>query len=143
MHNHCEKDGIQRMETVLLEILETAAIAVSGFLIASVFFLFGKDAATMTALLLIGVNICLGSKNHRLRGVVLMIPFPGIINGLLVPPLLVPPCLFLFDENETLLYQFTVYGVLVLLLFVFYWKGKKWRCCFFPMRCHYRRARTG
>ena len=71
------------METVILEILETTAITVSGFLIKKyvfleadmeakkqkffyllsffligvVFLIFGKDAANMTALLLIGLNI--------------------------------------------------------------------------------------
>ena len=77
------------MEAKMLEILETAVIAVSGFLIKKyvflepdmeakkqhifyyasffgvgiVFLLLGKDVAIMTALFLIGVNICLGTEN--------------------------------------------------------------------------------
>lgn len=96
------------METVILEILETAAITVSGFLIKKyvflepdmeakkqhyfylvsffligiVFLAFGKDAATIAALLMIGFNTCLGRKKYRLCGLFLMIPFTGIINGL-------------------------------------------------------------
>lgn len=92
------------MEMVILEILETAAIAVSGFLIKKyvflepdmeekkqkffyllslfligvVFLIYGKDVANMTALLLIGLNICLGRKKHRLCGLLQMLPFPGI-----------------------------------------------------------------
>ena len=141
------------MATELLAVLETAAIAVSGFLIKKyvflepdmeekkqrifylisfllisiVFIFFGKDAASLIALFLIGVNICLGRKKRRLVGLLLMIPFPGIINGLLVPILLVPPYLFAMQERGTLIYQFLLYGVLCVLLALFYGKGKNWR----------------
>ena len=140
----------------MIDILETAAITVSGFLIKKyvflepdmeakkqrifywisffligiVFLIFGKDAATMSALLLIGISICLGRKKHRLRGVFLMVPFPGIINGLLVPVLLVPPYLLGLTAEVTLFYQFMVYGVLFLGLIIFYVKGKEWRSWF-------------
>lgn len=139
-----------------MEILETAAITVSGFLIKKyvflepdmeakkqriyylvsffligmVYFAQGKDAASMAALLMIGFNICLGRKRHRLRGLALMIPFPGIINGLLVPALLVPPYLFAMSEQETLIYQFMLYGVMSMLLILFYVKGQNWRSWF-------------
>lgn len=141
------------METVLLEILETAAIAVSGFLIKKYVFLepdmdekrqrmfyllsflvigivfpiLGKDAASLAALFMIGLNICLGRKEHRLRGLFLMIPFPGIINGLFVPLLLVLPYLFAMPIQETLVYQFMIYGMLIVLLISFYVKGRNWR----------------
>lgn len=144
------------METVILELLETATIAVSGFLIkkyvflepdmeaekqrrfylisffiiAIVFFLLGKDAANLAALLLIGWNVCLGRKKHRLSGLVQMLPFPGIINGLLVPILLVPPYLLAMSAKETRVYQFVIYGILAALLIVFYGKGKNWRSWF-------------
>lgn len=144
------------METVILEILETAAIAVSGFLIKKyvflepdmeekkqkifyllslfligiVFLAFGKDMANMTALLLIGLNICLGRKKHHLYGLVQMLPFPGIINGLFVPTMLVPPYFFALSAQETVIYQFILYGVLSMLLLLFYIKGKSWRSWF-------------
>lgn len=141
------------METGVLELLETATIAISGFLIkkyvflepdmeakkqrklyrisffitAIVFLVLGKDAANMAALLLIGLNVCLGRKKHRLGGLVQMLPFPGIINGLLVPILLVPPYLLAMSAKETQAYQFVLYGGLAALLMVFYGKGKNWR----------------
>lgn len=144
------------MAAELLEILETAAIAISGFLIKKyvflepdmeagkqrifyvlsfivigvVFFVFGKDAASLAALFMIGLNICLGRKKHRLWGMVLIIPFSGIINGLLVPVLLVPLYLFAMSAQEMLLYQFALYGVLTMLLILFYVKGRKWRSWF-------------
>ena len=141
------------MGTVLLEILETAAITVGGFLIKKyvflepdmepekqrifyfvsffvisiVFLLLGKDAASLVALMMIGLNICLGRKEHRLRGLFQMIPFPGIINGLFVPVLLVPPYLFAMPAGETQIYQFVVYGAMAAALALFYVKGKSWR----------------
>lgn len=144
------------METEILEILETVTIVVSGFLIKRyvflepdmeakrqrifylisflligiIFFTIGKDAATMAALFMIGLNICLSRKRHRLRGLFLMIPFPGIINGLLVPVLLVPPYLFALPAQETRVYQFVLYGVLSALLILFYVKGRNWRSWF-------------
>lgn len=131
------------METVILEILETAAITVSGFLIKKyvflepdmeakkqhyfylvsffligiVFLAFGKDAATIAALLMIGFNTCLGRKKYRLCGLFLMIPFTGIINGLFVPVLLVPPYFFALSEQETAVYRFILYGLLTVLFF--------------------------
>ena len=141
------------METTLLEILETAAIAVSGFLIKKYVFLepdmdekrqrmfyllsflvigivfpiLGKDAASFAALFMIGLNICLGRKEHRLRGLFLMIPFPGIINGLMVPLLLVPPYLLAMSKRETSVYQFVIYGGLAAAFALFLVKGKNWR----------------
>ena len=154
------------MEAEMLEILETAAITVSGFLIkkyiflepdmeakkqrifylasffliGSVFWVWGKDAATMTALLLIGLNICLGRKKHRLRGIALMLPFPGIINGLMVPILRVPPYLLAMQTQEALVYQFVVYGVLFVLLILFYVKGRNW-CVWFHENMQHRHLR--
>lgn len=137
----------------MLEILETATIFVSGFLIKKyvflepdmeekkqrifyfvsffllgiIFFAFGKDTAIIATLFMIGLNIGLGRKKHRLRGLFLMIPFPGIISGLSVPALLVPPYLFAFTEQQTRMYQFIMYGILLILLLLFYVKGRDWR----------------
>ena len=150
------------MEAEILDILETVAIAISGFLIkeyvflepnmeakkqrafycvsffliVSVFLIFGKDAATMATLLMIGLNIGLGRKKHRLRGLFLMIPFPGIISGLMVPVLLVPPYLFALSVQETRIYQFILYGVLAVMLILFYVKGRHWRSWFHENMLH-------
>lgn len=144
------------MEIQLLGILETAAIAVCGFLIKKyvflepdmegkkqrvyygfsaliigvIYLLFGKDTASLTAVLLIGLNIWLGRKSHRLWVLLLMIPFIGIINGLLGPLLLVPPYLLSLSVREELIYQLIIYAAIFLLLIVFYVKGKEWRSWF-------------
>ena len=144
------------MVTEIIGILETAAVTLSGFLakkyvllepdmetkkmrifyvisfflIAGVFFAFGKDAAIVATGVLIGLNICLGRKKHRLLGLFLMIPLMGIINGLLMPIMLVPPYLLSLSVRETLIYQVMVYGVLFVLLILFYVKGRNWRIWF-------------
>ena len=144
------------MATEIMGLLETAAIASSGFLVKKyvflepdmearkqrifywislilafgVFFALGKDAASMVVLFIIGLNICLGRKENRLRGLFMMIPFLGIINGLLIPIMLVPPYLLSLSKRGTRIYQFMVYGVLALLLILFYAKGRKWRAWF-------------
>ncbi|MCH5350148.1 MAG: HD-GYP domain-containing protein [Oscillospiraceae bacterium] len=103
---------------------------ISFFIIAVAFFVFGIDAAIMAAGVLIGLNICLGRKKHRLRGLFLMVPLLGILNGLLVPIILVPPYLLSLSEQETQVYQLMVYGILFALLILFCVKGRKWRIWF-------------
>ena len=102
-----------------------------GFLISvGVFFAIDKDVASIVVLFLIGLSICLGRKKRRLPGILVMIPFPGIINGLIVPIMFVPPYLLSFSENGTIIYQFSVYGVLAVLFLLFIFKGRKWRAWF-------------
>ena len=151
-----EWGGSIGMTGEIMGLLETAAIASSGFLVKKyvflepdmeagkqrvfywisffltlgVFFTLGKDAASMAVLFMIGLNICLGRKRHRPRGLFLMIPFLGIVNGLLIPIMLVPPYLLSLSERGTRIYQFMVYGVLALMLVLFYAKGRKWRAWF-------------
>lgn len=141
------------MQTLILGLLETAVIAVSGFLIKKYVFLeadmeakkqrafywvslfvisvlflrLGKDAASISAVLLVGLNVLLVRKKGRLWVLFLMVPLMGIINGLLAPPLLVPPYLLSMSAQMTLLYQYAVYAVLFLGLALFYVKGKAWR----------------
>ena len=141
------------MEAVILEISETAAITIGGFLIKKyvflepdieakkqrifymvsflmisiVFLAFGKDIASLAALFMIGLNICLGRKMHRLQGLILMIPFLGIVNGLLLPVLFVPPYLLSLPTQEAFAYQVVSYGLLFALLVIFFVRGKNWR----------------
>lgn len=137
----------------LINICEIAAIAVTGFMIRKYVFLepsldpkkqrifyilsaavitlayvlFGKDAAEMVSLGLIGLNTFLSRKNKRFIGLVMMIPFPGIINGLLIPVLKLPPYLFSLGQKEADIWQLTFYGVIFLALSLFYFKGREWR----------------
>lgn len=145
------------METEILEILETTAITIGGFLIKKyvflepdmetkkqrnfyivsfllisvVFLVFGKDIASLAALFMIELNICLSREKHKLRSLVLLIPFLGIINGLLLPILFVPPYLLSLSAQEAFVYQFAAYGLLFMLLVIFYVKGRNWRSWFY------------
>ena len=65
-----------------------------------------------------------------------MLPFLGIINGLLVPTLIMPPYFFALSAQETVVYQFILYGVLFMLLLLFYMKGKSWRSWFHESMQH-------
>lgn len=144
------------LEGAIAGILETAAIAVSGFLIkkyvflepdieagkqyifywisffliGGVFWFFGKDQASLTAIILIGLNIWLGRKKRRLGALILILPLTGIVNGLLGPILLVPPYLLSLSEQETLTYQLAIYAILFFILVLFYARGKDWRSWF-------------
>lgn len=144
------------MIKVILGMLETAVIVSVGFLIkkyvflepemepkkrhifyaiglaivAAVFFTLGKDAASIAVVAMIGVYICLAREKRRLFGLLLMIPFLGIINGLLVPIILIPPYLLSLSDTGTMIYQFAVYILLAALLVLFYVRGRKWRAWF-------------
>lgn len=141
------------METGLTGILETAAIAVGGFMIKkylfleadmekgrqqlyygisacillAAFFILGKDGATVAALLLLGLNILLGRRGRRPWGFFLILPILGILNGLMVPFLVIMPQLLFDSARAQLIYCLAAYGVLALLLFLFYLRGKGWR----------------
>ena len=144
------------MGTVVLGLLETTALAFSGLLIkkyvflepdmepkihrifwaigflisAGVYIAFGKDAASVAVLVFIGLSICIGRKKYRLPGILLMIPFMGIVNGLIIPVMFVPPYLLSFSETGIMIYQFSIYGTLAVLLLLFWFKGQKWRVWF-------------
>ena len=140
----------------IIGLLETAIIAVGGFLVKKyvflepdmepkkqrifygiisflavvAFFAFGKDVATIIVLVMIGLNICLARKKNKLPGLFLMLPFLGIINGLIIPIMLVPPYLLSLSEQGKMIYQFGVYAVLGVLLILFYVRGREWRIWF-------------
>lgn len=91
------------------------------------FIVLGKDAATYAALLAGGLNIILRRKERRLIGFFLTIPLVGILNGLVVPILVVAPHLMRFTDRGTLIYRLFAYGFLALLLILFFVRGKNWR----------------
>ncbi|MBD5489409.1 MAG: HD domain-containing protein [Lachnospiraceae bacterium] len=108
----------------------------SFLLIGIVFLAFGKDVASLAALFMIELNVCLSRDKHRLRSLVLLIPFLGIVNGLLLPILFVPPYLLSLSTQEAFVYQFVIYGLLFALLVIFYVKGQNWRRWFYENMRH-------
>lgn len=100
---------------------------VSLFLIFLSLFFGNKDYATLLVLIAVGINISFARKEHRLRGFLLCIPIPGIIDGLLVPILILPVRLLISSAVSKQIYTFFIYGLIIFLLTLFYVKGKNWR----------------
>lgn len=100
---------------------------ISVILIFISYIIFGKDIASIMIFLLGGFNISLGRKKHRFRGFFLIIPLPGIIKGLILPFLIIPPNLLGFSKHEIDIYNFIIYCLLSALLLAFYIKAKEWR----------------
>lgn len=94
------------------------------------YLLVGKEAATLVALAATGLHIVLSRKKNRLRGFLLIIPIPGILNGILIPVLVLVPQLFFASETGRQVYGLLVYAALALLLVLFYCGGKNWRTYF-------------
>lgn len=143
------------MLEIILELCEVASVAVSGFLVkkyvllgaslpperqrlfclfsaavlALVYLLLGKDAAEIAVFVLIVVNIALARRGQPFRVSTVMIFFagPGIINGLFVPLMRLPPYLLSLSERGAALWQLGAFGAVFALLAVFYFKGKNWR----------------
>lgn len=141
------------MTELILDLCELVAITITGFLIKKYVFLepelspknqrifyaicalltgisfplFGKDIAECVVLVLMALNSFIARKKLRILGAVVLIPLSGIINGLLVPVLRIPPYLLLFPDNGTTVWRFAVYGVVFALLIGFFLFGKSWR----------------
>ena len=87
----------------------------------------GKDVATICTIILIGLNIIIPRKKHKLRGFFELIPISGILNGIAIPLLVVPVELFRMSEKTEVIYALVLYGLFYGGLGVFYFKGKEWR----------------
>lgn len=135
---------------VLLDFLETLTVSISFFLIrkyiclekdlpkkrqrvfylisaavvAVVFIAFGKPAAEAACAAAVGVNNFLSRKRpHRLEGLLTILSL-SLINGIMVPLMVVPPYLFSIVAPA---YQLAVYGVLTAVLSAFLVLGRDWR----------------
>lgn len=97
---------------------------ISAAAVTAVFFVFGKVAAEAVCAAAVGVNIVLSRKKpYKLVGLFMIIPL-SIINGVMVPLMVVPPYLFPISAQA---YQLAVYGVLIAAFAAFIILGKNWR----------------
>lgn len=83
----------------------------------------GKDVATICTIILIGLNIVIPRKKHKLRGFFELIPISGFLNGIAIPLLVVPVELFQMSEKEEVIYALVIYGLFYSGLGVFYIKS--------------------
>lgn len=95
--------------------------------IATTFVFWRKDAATIAVLLAGGLHISLGRTEHRIRGFFLIIPIVGMVDGLIVPILIMPTNISGFLRSRRTEYFFIVSSLLLIALLVFWIKGKNWR----------------
>lgn len=89
--------------------------------------LFGNDLASIFSMIFCGVNIIIGRSKRKIRGVFNIVPICGFLNGLLIPVLVVPVQLFRLQERYLIIYSLIFYGILAIILLLFYFKGKNWR----------------
>ena len=92
--------------------------------------LFGNDLASILSMIFCGVNIIIGRSKGKIRGVFNIVPICGFLNGLLIPVLVVPVQLFRLQERYLIIYSLIFYGILAIVLLLFYFKGKNWRKTF-------------
>lgn len=101
------------------------------FTIILLFNLFSEESlATALIYFVGGLNISLARKKHRIRGFFLIMPIVGIVDGLVVPVLVMPANLLGFSEGDMIIYSLIIYGIIYSLLLLFYYKGKRWRARF-------------
>lgn len=98
-------------------------------------FLVESEDKILVSLLLVGLNISLARKKHRIRGFFLIIPILGICLGLWQFEICLPELLFGIADEK---YSFLIDCATILLLLLFLWKGKKWREQF-ELEMQYRR----
>ena len=92
--------------------------------------IYDTTIATSALQLIIGINIFLARKKHKIRGFLVgMIPLSGIANGLLFPFIYVQYALGMSEQTSTI-YACICTAVIFLLLVIFYVKGKTWRIWF-------------
>ncbi|MBO5209663.1 MAG: response regulator [Lachnospiraceae bacterium] len=106
---------------------QTRYYLLSFIVVCIAYQLFGKSTANATLLLLGGFNIYLSRSEKRIQGFFLFIPIAGIINGLFVPILVMPANLLGFSQVGMLLYDYLIYGIVAVMLILFYIYGKEWR----------------
>lgn len=97
---------------------------ISGVLTSAAFFIFGKLIAEAVCAVAVVVNVMLArEKPHKLSGLLMLFPL-SIINGIMVPLMVVPPYLFNISAEA---YPLCVYFVLFALFAAFIVLGKNWR----------------
>ncbi len=88
-----------------------------------------KNEVLATALVFVagGLNIALARKEHRVRGAFLVIPIVGIVNGLVIPVLVMPVVLLGVSDTVKLVYSFFVFVFILFLFSLFCIGGRQWR----------------
>lgn len=98
------------------------------FSIVSVTSIFIDVVSQLLAIFFCGLAIAIGrEKKKKIRGFFVTFPVIGIINGLVVPMLILPVVLFEITDVAVLIYHFALHALMYLIVLFFWIKGKKWR----------------
>ena len=89
--------------------------------------LFGVDVAVVAVVILSAVNLFLANQDSKLYEILLIIPMIGIVDGLLLPFLILPVRMLSFSQKAESAYVFCIYTCMFAGLVVFYFLGKSWR----------------
>ena len=90
-------------------------------------FLLSEEVGQILLFLAGGLNVSLGRKKRKLIGLLIAFPVAGIVNGLIVPILIMPSILTNMSEEATVIYRLVFYGIVYIALLLFYFRGKNWR----------------
>ncbi len=112
---------------------------VIAFLIGVFTHIFSLSAPYL--LLIVGINIALGRKKKKFQGIFLSVPIMGMVNGLFVPIVVLPTVVLKLKDTTVIYYAMIIYLIVLALLVLFYFKGKKWREDFYK-ELEYRRLQT-
>lgn len=113
----CLEKDLPRKQQNIFYLVTAAAVT-------AVFFIWGKEIAEGVCSALVVANVVWARKRPRkLSGLLMLFPL-SIINGIMVPLMVVPPYLFSIPAQ---VYQLGVYGVLIAAFTAFAVLGKRWR----------------
>lgn len=97
---------------------------ITTILTAAIFLFFGKTAAEGICAAAVIVNIVLARKKpHKLMGLFMIFALT-LVNGIMVPLLVVPPYLLSISAH---IWQLTAYSILIVMFLFFIIFGRKWR----------------
>ena len=79
------------------------------------------------AIVFTGVAISIGRSDKKVKGFFITFPVIGIINGLVVPLLVLPTIIFDISEMHTVIYRIGLHVILYIVAVFFWIKGRGWR----------------
>ena len=90
-------------------------------------FLLGQNISSLYIIFVAAQNIFLARKEKKIRGIFIIVPIIGIVNGLVTPFLYIPGTFADVTSKAMLIYYTVIFSIILLLFFVFFLTGKKWR----------------
>ncbi|MCH5255388.1 MAG: HD domain-containing protein, partial [Lachnospiraceae bacterium] len=93
-------------------------------------FTVGNSATSGALLVMVGINIFLARKKHRILGFLVIFPLAGIASGLFIPFEEQIPHFFFMSEQVKTIYLCGLYTVMLFLFAIFCVKGRAWRSWF-------------